>query len=96
MAARIVGATIIVAVDVVAARLTLAKELGATHVVNAAENDPVAAILEITAAAPILRSNRRAVPRWCAKALMHWARAVLAASSVQLRSEPPRASIWGS
>jgi aryl-alcohol dehydrogenase len=48
MAARIVGATIIVAVDVVAARLTLAKELGATHVVNAAENDPVAAILEIT------------------------------------------------
>lgn len=49
MAARIVGATTIIAVDVVPARLALAKELGATHVVNAKTEDPVAAIHKITA-----------------------------------------------
>jgi aryl-alcohol dehydrogenase len=48
MAARAVGATTIIAVDVVPSRLTLAKELGATHAVNASETDPVAAIKEIT------------------------------------------------
>ena len=48
MAARIVGATTIVAVDVIPARLTLAKELGATHVVNAGKDDPVAAIRAMT------------------------------------------------
>jgi aryl-alcohol dehydrogenase len=48
MAARAVGATTIVAVDVVSPRLALAKELGATHAVNAKETDPVAAIKEIT------------------------------------------------
>jgi aryl-alcohol dehydrogenase len=48
MAARIVGATTIVAVDVIPGRLTLAKELGATHVMNAKQDDPVAAIRDIT------------------------------------------------
>ena len=48
MAARAVGATTIIAVDVVPSRLKLAKELGATHAVNASETDPVAAIKEIT------------------------------------------------
>jgi aryl-alcohol dehydrogenase len=48
MAARITGATLIVAVDVIPARLALAKELGATHIVNAAEDDPVATIQKIT------------------------------------------------
>lgn len=48
MAARITGATTIIAVDVITSRLTLAKELGATHVVNAVEDDPVAAIHTIT------------------------------------------------
>jgi aryl-alcohol dehydrogenase len=48
MAARAVGATTIIAVDVVPSRLKLAKELGATHAVNASETDPVAAIREIT------------------------------------------------
>jgi len=48
MAARAVGATTIIAVDVVPPRLALAKELGATHAVNASETDPVAAIKEIT------------------------------------------------
>lgn len=41
--ARIMGATVI-AVDVEDEKLSLASELGADHVVNAAEEDPVAAI----------------------------------------------------
>jgi aryl-alcohol dehydrogenase len=41
MAARIAGCSIIVAVDVNAGRLELARELGATHLLNAAEADIV-------------------------------------------------------
>ncbi len=48
MAAKIAGATKIIAVDVTPSRLDLAKELGATHVVNSRETGPVAAIREIT------------------------------------------------
>jgi aryl-alcohol dehydrogenase len=48
MAARVAGATTIIAVDVTPSRLALAKELGATHVVNSREVDAVAAIREIT------------------------------------------------
>ncbi|MDE9452632.1 NAD(P)-dependent alcohol dehydrogenase [Xenorhabdus bovienii] len=48
MAARVVGATKIIAVDVVTSRLELAKKLGATHTVNSKEQDVVAAIIEIT------------------------------------------------
>ena len=48
MAARVAGATTIIAVDVTPSRLALAKELGATHVVNSRETDAVAAIREIT------------------------------------------------
>jgi len=44
--ARRVGT--VIAVDLNADRLALATELGATHVVNGAEEDPVARILEIT------------------------------------------------
>ena len=42
MGARVIG------VDVVSERLALSKELGADHVVNASNDDPVAAILELT------------------------------------------------
>jgi aryl-alcohol dehydrogenase len=41
MAARVAGATTIIAVDVIDSRLTLAKELGATHVINTMRTDPV-------------------------------------------------------
>ncbi|MCD4535503.1 alcohol dehydrogenase AdhP [Nocardioides sp. cx-169] len=44
--ARIVGGTVI-AVDVEQSKLDLARELGADHLVNAAETDPVAAIEEL-------------------------------------------------
>lgn len=46
--ARIAGTHPIVAVDLVDARLAQATISGATHVVNAATTDPVAAILQIT------------------------------------------------
>ena len=48
MAARVAGATTIIAVDVVPSRLDLARELGATHVVNGAETDAVEEIRRIT------------------------------------------------
>lgn len=48
MAARAVGATTIIAADVVPSRLETAKELGATHVINSREQEPVAAVKEIT------------------------------------------------
>jgi aryl-alcohol dehydrogenase len=44
LAARIVGAERVIAVDLRAARLDLARELGATHVIDASEQDPVAVI----------------------------------------------------
>jgi len=50
MAARVVGATTIVAVDINGDRLALARELGATHVVDASHGDPAAAIVKITGA----------------------------------------------
>ncbi len=48
MAARVAGATTIIAADVVPSRLALAKELGATHTVNSKESDPVEAVRKIT------------------------------------------------
>jgi aryl-alcohol dehydrogenase len=48
MAARAGGATMIIAVDVNPARLALALELGATHVVNSRETDPVAEVRRLT------------------------------------------------
>ncbi|MGL6279841.1 MAG: zinc-binding dehydrogenase [Gaiella sp.] len=45
---RLAGASVIVAVDRVPEKLELARALGATHVVDAAEADPVAAIHALT------------------------------------------------
>jgi aryl-alcohol dehydrogenase len=48
MAAKIAGATKVIAVDINAERLKLASEIGATHTVNSSETDAVAKIMEIT------------------------------------------------
>lgn len=48
MAARVGGATKIIAVDIISGRLELAKEVGATHVINSRGEDPVSAIMRIT------------------------------------------------
>lgn len=50
MAARVVGATTIVAVDINPARLELAQQLGATHVVNPKNESPAEAIVKLTGA----------------------------------------------
>jgi threonine dehydrogenase-like Zn-dependent dehydrogenase len=47
LSGKFMGARVI-AVDVVPERLTLARELGADHVINSRETDPVAAIQELT------------------------------------------------
>ncbi|MGH9226812.1 MAG: S-(hydroxymethyl)mycothiol dehydrogenase [Acidimicrobiales bacterium] len=46
--ARLAGATKIIAIDRVAKKLEWAREFGATHTVNAAEEDPVEAVRQIT------------------------------------------------
>lgn len=46
--AKLMGATTIIAVDRVPERLAMARRMGADHVVNFAEEDPVAAIRRIT------------------------------------------------
>jgi len=48
MGARSVGAYPIVAVDRLDDKLKLAREVGATHTVNAAQDDPTAAVRELT------------------------------------------------
>ncbi len=46
--ARIAGANKIIAVDMNAGKLELAQSMGATHVINAASDDPVEAVQELT------------------------------------------------
>lgn len=48
MAAKIAGASIIIALDIHESRLELAKDLGATHVVNSRTDDPLTKIQEIS------------------------------------------------
>jgi aryl-alcohol dehydrogenase len=48
LAAVVCGCTTIVAVDVHAGRMEMAKELGATHILHAGEGDPVQAIRDLT------------------------------------------------
>ncbi len=72
MAARVAGASMIIAVDVAPNRLELALELGATHVLNSREADPVAAIQELTGGGAdytIESSGRPAVLRQAIDAL---------------------------
>lgn len=46
--AKIAGASTIIAVDMVPGKLELATQFGATHTVNAGEEDPIASVLGIT------------------------------------------------
>lgn len=48
LGAVVCGCTTIIAVDIIPERLEKAKEFGATHAINAAQDDPVEVILEIT------------------------------------------------
>jgi aryl-alcohol dehydrogenase len=62
MAARLVGSSRIIAVDVNPERLKLATELGATDVVEAGAGDPAAAIREITGGGANFSFNTTQVP----------------------------------
>jgi S-(hydroxymethyl)mycothiol dehydrogenase len=46
--AKLAGATTIIAIDLDAGKLELAKQFGATHVVDASTTDPVAAVQDVT------------------------------------------------
>ena len=46
--ARIAGATTIIAIDMFDSKLEMAKEFGATDVINAGEGDPVGKVMELT------------------------------------------------
>lgn len=48
MAARIVGAAVIIGIDIHQSRLELAHELGATHIINSSQNDVASMISSIT------------------------------------------------
>lgn len=48
MAANVIGATTIIAVDINPARLEIARSLGATHVIDPRQTNPVEAIMQIT------------------------------------------------
>ena len=65
MAAKVAGATTIVAVDVVPERLELAKELGATHTVNSREVDLIEAVREATGGGARVRARSPPVVRRC-------------------------------
>jgi aryl-alcohol dehydrogenase len=62
MAAAAAGATTIFAIDVVPSRLELAKELGATHVVDSRAQDPVSIIREATGAGVDFAMDSTGIP----------------------------------
>lgn len=53
MGAAAVGCTTIIAIDVLAARLELARTLGATHVINSKNDDPIAAVRRLSGGAGV-------------------------------------------
>ncbi len=63
MAARVVGCATIIAVDLNPDRLTLARELGATHVVAACDGDPVEKIREITGGGALFSLECTGLPK---------------------------------
>jgi aryl-alcohol dehydrogenase len=63
MAAHAVGCTPIIAIDPTASRREIAKELGATHVVDPSADDPVAAVREITGGGAFCSLETSALPK---------------------------------
>jgi len=62
MAAKVAGASTIIAVDVHDHRLQLARELGATHTINGGSGDPLVAILTLTSGGVRHAIDTTAVP----------------------------------
>jgi aryl-alcohol dehydrogenase len=80
MAARVAGATTIIAADVVPSRLVLTKELGATHTINSRETDPVEAVRKISGGGADFTLESSGRPS-CARPSTRWPSAESAASS---------------
>ena len=62
MAAAVVGCTTIISVDVKPSRLKLAKELGATHTIDASNTNPIEEIQKITGGGANYTLETTAVP----------------------------------
>jgi aryl-alcohol dehydrogenase len=62
MAAKVAGATTIIAVDVLDERLEFATKLGATHVINGTSADVVATVMEITGTGADYAVDTTAIP----------------------------------
>lgn len=69
MMAKVVGCSIIIGVDIKPGRLEFAKTLGATHVINSAEKDPVEQIMSITGSGADYSIETTAVPSVYRKAV---------------------------
>lgn len=69
IAAKAIGCTIIVGVDINPERLEIAKTLGATHTVNSAEKDPADSIREVTGLGVDYSIETTAVPAVFRKAV---------------------------
>jgi len=85
MAARIAGCDPIIAVDIHPNRLALALSLGATHIINAANSDPVAEIRNVTGGLGVRASLEAAgsaqALRQAVDALQSWGTCCLVGSS---------------
>ena len=92
MAARVAGATTIIAVDVKPARLALAMELGATHIVNAAQDDAVKRIRAITFGGADFSIETTGVPDVLRQAVVSLA--TLGVCGVIAGSEAPMTLPW--
>lgn len=69
MASYAVGSTTIIAVDMVEDRLKLAKELGATHIINSKEANPVEEVQKITGGGVLYSLECTGVPDVLSQAL---------------------------
>lgn len=69
MAAKLAGCTTLIAVDKVATRLALARELGATHTIDAGQGDALEAIKKITGAGVDFSVEATGVPAVMAQAI---------------------------
>ncbi len=92
--ARLAGASIIVAVDIAEVPLERARRLGATHVVNGLEADPLAAIRDVTGAGVDIALECVGAPQslsWAVEAIRPGGIAVLAGIGVDPIALPPSA-----
>jgi len=90
IAAKIVGCSRIIAVDVVPERLRMARELGATHAVSGHADDPVAEIVELTQGGANFSLDTTGVPAAVANSI----NCLRARGSSAQVAAPPRGTLY--